>query len=290
LVEFDSKIPIAFQAQLLTLRAIGSMAHDPQFDDIGTKENVRQRDLTITDDAHQISKARTFSAKWDHTFFGGMALVLTGSTFLGFAHTYYLAGLFRAKLPTAIIHIHGVIFSLWFILLVLQTLFVSVGRVGWHRRLGAASYAVAALVVIFGIWAAADALRRGVAIGNYDLSVSFAVSFMDMVAFSTVMLCSYLARSRPDAHKRLVLVATLSIMDAAFDRWPYEKVGLSFSAHSWVFLGSLLLPVAYDLLSLRRVHMSTLWSASLVYTLNQVRIAIGETHLWHVLCQLIKDY
>src|ERR1700722_13864295 len=48
--------------------------------------------------------------KYDHVFFSGMAVLLLGSVFLGFAHTYYLAGMFSAPLPSAIIHIHGAIF------------------------------------------------------------------------------------------------------------------------------------------------------------------------------------
>ena len=54
--------------------------------------------------------------KYDHVFFSGMALLLLGAVFLGFAHSYYLAGMFHAPLPSAIIHVHGALFSSWILL------------------------------------------------------------------------------------------------------------------------------------------------------------------------------
>jgi hypothetical protein len=226
---------------------------------------------------------------WDRLFFGAMAILLTGSVLVGF-RTYFLAGIVRAPLPSKMIHVHGAVFSLWFVLFMLQTFLVPAGRVHWHRQLGLVSYGVAALMVVIGVLAATDSLRRGVAIGSFDLSVSYAISVMDMVAFAIVTLFSYLARHRPDAHKRLVLFATLSIMDAALDRWPYEEIGMHFSAHTWTYLGFLLLPVIYDLISLHRVHRSTLWAGPLVYVLNILRVPIGKTRLWMALSHVMAGH
>jgi hypothetical protein len=41
--------------------------------------------------------------KYDHVFFSAIALSLFASVFIGFAHTYYLAGLFSASLPGVIL-------------------------------------------------------------------------------------------------------------------------------------------------------------------------------------------
>jgi hypothetical protein len=49
----------------------------------------------------------------DHLFFSAMALLMMFTVFVGFAHTYYLAGMFRAPLPSLIIHLHGTAFSSW---------------------------------------------------------------------------------------------------------------------------------------------------------------------------------
>src|ERR1017187_8220593 len=78
--------------------------------------------------------------RYDHVFFSGMALVMLATVFVGFAHTYYLAGVFHAPLPSPIVHLHGAAFSCRIRLLVAQTSLVSAGRLDIHRRLGIAGY------------------------------------------------------------------------------------------------------------------------------------------------------
>src|SRR6266852_9739819 len=98
--------------------------------------------------------------RFDHLFFSAMALLMLATVFVGFAHTYYLAGVFHAPLPSLIIHLHGAVFSCWILLLVTQASLVSAGRVDIHRRLGIAGVMLACLMVILGVLAATDSLVR----------------------------------------------------------------------------------------------------------------------------------
>jgi len=50
----------------------------------------------------------------DHLFFSGLAILFLVSVFIGFARSYYLAGLFKAPLPNMLLHVLGAVFSLWF--------------------------------------------------------------------------------------------------------------------------------------------------------------------------------
>jgi len=59
--------------------------------------------------------------RYDHIFFSGMSLLLLATVFVGFARTYYLAGVFHAQLPSLIIHLHRAAFSCWVLLLLAQT-------------------------------------------------------------------------------------------------------------------------------------------------------------------------
>ena len=72
--------------------------------------------------------------RFDHIFFSAMAAILLGTVFLGFARSYYLAGVFHAPLPSLIVHIHGAAFTCWILLFVAQTSLVLAGRVDLHRR------------------------------------------------------------------------------------------------------------------------------------------------------------
>src|ERR1700687_1137784 len=106
--------------------------------------------------------------KYDHLFFSSMALAMLVTVFAGFAHSYYLAGVFRAPLPSAIIHLHGAAFSCWILLLVTQTSVVAAGRVDIHRRLGIAGFLLGCVMVVLGVLAATDSLVRHTDIAGRD--------------------------------------------------------------------------------------------------------------------------
>ena len=76
--------------------------------------------------AKQVSVAP--GRRFDHIFFSCMAGLILATVFLGFARTYYLAGIFHAPLPSLIIHLHGAAFTCWILLLVTQTSLVAAGR------------------------------------------------------------------------------------------------------------------------------------------------------------------
>jgi len=76
------------------------------------------------------------------------------TVFVGFARTYYLAGMVHATLPSAIIHFHGAAFSCWILVLVAQTSLVAAGRVDIHRRLGVFGFLLACSMVDSESWRA----------------------------------------------------------------------------------------------------------------------------------------
>ena len=72
--------------------------------------------------------------RYDRQFFMGIVILLIAVVAIGFAPTYYLAGVFRAPLPSPILHIHAVVFTGWMLLLLVQTGLVSAKRVQLHRK------------------------------------------------------------------------------------------------------------------------------------------------------------
>jgi len=81
--------------------------------------------------------------------------------FVGFAKTYYLKTLSGAPELPALRHIHGLIMTLWFGLLVVQARLVATRRVSLHRRLGAFGGLLAGLVLVVDVMTAIDGARRG---------------------------------------------------------------------------------------------------------------------------------
>jgi len=218
--------------------------------------------------------------RYDHVFFSAMALLILATVFAGFARTYYLAGVFRAPLPSLTIHLHGAAFSCWVLLLVTQVSLISAGRVDIHRRFGIAGFLLACLMVILGVLAATDALVRSGGNPDMDPKVFYIVPMTDMLVFATLVFFAFRARSNPCAHKRLILVATVALMIAAIARWPVAFVHrnpVGAALLSYLFLVIL---VAYDFWSTRKVYRATLWAGAFLIFVQQVRIPIGKTAAW----------
>ena len=213
-----------------------------------------------------------------------MAILMLATVLLGFARSYFLAGLFRAPLPNWLIHLHGAAFSSWLLLLIVQTSLVASGRVDLHKRLGLLGFGLAILMIVLGILAATDSLRRasGGAALLLDPKTFYIVPLGDMFLFGTLVFLAFRARFNPPAHKRLMLIATTALMIAAVARWPFAFIQKN---PLWVAelctYAFLLLLLAYDLLTTRKVHRVTLWASALLIIVQRVRVPIGETAVWH---------
>ncbi|HEX3570778.1 MAG TPA: hypothetical protein VHU44_08135 [Acidobacteriaceae bacterium] len=218
----------------------------------------------------------------ERVFYTGMAVLLCVCVYIGFGPTYFHAGMLRAPLPSPILHVHGAVFTLWMLLFTVQAAFISARRVKWHRSFGTVAFCLPPVMVVLGVIAAVDALRRGARIGPLDPSVSFAIPLIGIVGFSIVIYAAWRARRRPDAHKRLILIATIGLVGAAFGRFPWDRIGLPPAAGAMTGDGILLLILlAFELITLRRIHRSTMWAAPLVFATIAFAVPIGMTHAWH---------
>jgi hypothetical protein len=224
----------------------------------------------------------------ERVYFGGMAMLLCVVVYVGFSPTYFGAGMLRAPLPAPILHVHGAVFTLWMVIYMVQAALISARRVSWHRSLGVIAFCLPPVMAVLGLIAALDALHRGVKIGNLDAAESLSIPLLGIAAFSVVIYASWRARRRPDAHKRLILLATIGLADAALGRFPWNRMGMSPAAGAVAGLGILiLLVIAYDLVSLRRLHRSTLWAAPLIFVVGAFAVPIGMTPAWHVLAAFL---
>ncbi len=225
--------------------------------------------------------------RYDHRFFLGMSLLMLASVFVGFAHTYYLAGVFPAPLPSLTIHLHGAAFSCWILLLVAQTSLVSAGRVDIHRRLGIAGFVLACLMVILGVLAATDSLVRQGGPPGRDQLFFYIIPLTDMLIFATLVFSALRARCNPPAHKRLILIATTGLLIAAIARWPMMNHNAIFAALvSYVFL---IVLVGYDLWSTRKIHRATLWAGTFLIVVQQIRLPIGQSAAWHAFATWVQS-
>jgi hypothetical protein len=219
--------------------------------------------------------------RYEHLFFSAMAVLILATVFLGFARTYFLAGVFRAPLPNWLIHVHGAAFSSWIILLIMQTSLVSAGRTDIHRRLGIIGFVLASLMVVLGMVAGTDALRRGFAPPGIDAKTFYIVPITDMLFFGTLVFFAFRARFNPPAHKRLILIATSALLIAAVSRWPFAAINGKVLVATFVADSVVFFVAAYDLFSTRKIHRATLYAGIFLIVAQQIRFPIAQTAAWH---------
>ena len=228
-------------------------------------------------------------SRFDHIFFPGVAWLMLVTVFVGFAPTYYFAGLFRAPLPSPIIHVHAVVFSCWILLLITQTSLVAGGRVNLHRRLGIAGFLLASLVAAVGPLAATDQLLRRAGPPGRDPEFFYIIPLTEMFVFAVLTFCAFRARSTPPAHKRLILIATMALMPAAIIRWHFAVVHRKAPAavhFSYIFL---LILLAYDLWSAHKLHRATIWAGTFLIMLQEMAFPAGRTASWHAFAHWVES-
>ena len=152
-------------------------------------------------------------------FYVGMAAVCALVAFGGFAPTYWLqlpAGTFVGP---PLLHIHGLLFSAWTLLLLSQTLLVAKGRYDYHRAWGLLGISLATAMVVIGLAAAIQTLTAGLAAGYGDQSRAFVILPVSAISLFAGFFVAAIANiRRPEVHKRLILLATISLLQAAMAR------------------------------------------------------------------------
>jgi len=236
----------------------------------------------LTPQAKTRTVYRPVNRRVERIFFGTMAILLCVIVFIGFSPTYFRAGMIHAPLPSPILHIHGAAFTLWMLLYVIQTALIPAGKVAWHRSFGVVAFCLPPIMIVLGVIAAIDALHRRVSIGPLDPAVSLSIPLIGIAWFTVLIYASWRARRRPDAHKRLILLSTIALVDAALGRFPWSRMGMAPAAGAVTGLGILILVlIAYDLFSLHRIHRTTLWSAPITFAVGAFSVPIGMTPAWH---------
>lgn len=217
----------------------------------------------------------------ERIFYSGMAIAALLTVFVGFAPTYYLKAQFGTPELPPLRHFHGALFTAWILLFVVQTTLIAARRTPVHRRLGVAGGILAATMVVVGAVTAIDAAGRGAAPTGVPPLAFLAIPLADMTTFGLLIGAALYYRRRTDTHKRLMLLATISLLTAAIARLPFAFI-LAYGPPAFFGLTDLFIVacVAYDLVSRGRVHPATLWGGLLLVVSQPLRLVISGTSVW----------
>lgn len=189
--------------------------------------------VSVRSASWEIPADRTASAVWLGIIWLGM-IVGFGLDFPTFLH----------KRPPAagIQYVHVAVFVGWLVLVTMQVAFVLRGRLSQHRRLGSKAGYIALLMVPLGLATGLTSLAQGRSPPGL-----LALNLVDLLGFITFIAIGLRYRSHPAAHKRLMMLAMISIADPGFARITKQLLMPPSTPLGWfvyVFYGNVLLLVA----------------------------------------------
>ncbi|MEP6818743.1 MAG: hypothetical protein ABJA18_04360 [bacterium] len=214
-------------------------------------------------------------------FYVAMSAAVVITVFAGFARTYYLRPQFTAAPLIPLLHLHGLVFSSWIVLFVIQTTLVAAHRTDIHRRLGILGGVIATLMVLIGFSTAVIRASQGATPVPSVSSLSFlVVPLGDILVFAVLVGAGFYYRRRPDVHKRLMLLATISILAAAIARLPFAIMQAGPPAFFGLTDLFIVVCVVYDLITLRRIHRATALAGLFIIASQPLRLMLAGTHVW----------
>lgn len=191
------------------------------------------------------------------------ALVIVG---FGSDFTRYLAE--EPSPPPPIMHVHGMVATLWLMVATTQILLVERSKIRIHKTLGWWLVGLSVLLVpLNGVAALVDKVRQS---GLPDYSPQFlSLEVEELVTFSVMMTAAVLARKKLAAHKRLMMLTVFTMLDVGPGRISDNILGwdppgyVGWAAHyywgTWLLVPAMM---GWDLWRHRRIHPALLAGAA----------------------------
>lgn len=153
-------------------------------------------------------------------FYARMAVTCVAVAILGFLPTYFVPMARGQLVAPPLIHFHGLIFFGWTVMFASQTWLVASGRTVAHRAWGmlGIAWATAMVFVVFAVVISRISLMT--AAGHRDAMLAFSwIQIGGILIFATFFVLAIFNIRKPEVHKRLMLVGTISLLQAPIARW-----------------------------------------------------------------------
>jgi hypothetical protein len=253
--------------------------------------------------AHPDVARRVVGAAPSTRVFVRFAYACAAVAVIGFAPSYWIPLLTgRSELPP-ILHLHALAFYSWLALFIAQTRFAAARQLTRHREFGVLGVSIATAMCFIGIAAAVNSLRGAIAAGHGDVARAFSIEqIRGLALFAVMFTVALLNVRRPDVHKRLLLIATVGLLQAAVGRVVILFItGAAANINATPppvavtilpgLIGNLLIVAAmlHDRKHLGRVHRTYwVWGAVLL-AVQVLRAPLSTTSAWIAIANTIES-
>lgn len=194
----------------------------------------------------------------------------------------------------AVVYIHAAAFAGWLCLLTAQVLLIRSRRADLHRELGMAGTALYGAMIVLGLVTSVAIDREF--FGKAPADPAFlSIQLADMVNFALLGGAAIALRRQPDAHKRLMILATICVANAGFTRWWGNGLERLLGEGYWgnwarAYLSDLVLVammIAYDLFSRRRLNSACVAGAGWALGLELIAVWLYLSPGWKPLAAVL---
>ena len=195
------------------------------------------------------------SPRMRRKFYVAMAAAMVVMIFVGFWPSYYGPLVRGAAEAPWILHLHGAVYIGWMFLLVAQTVLAARGRIRTHRKLGNFGIALGSVVFVLGVLVSfvAPVMTYNAGTRTLDEAAGFLlIPLGDMVLFGALFFPAVAYRTKPEVHKRLMILATVAVAFAAIFRM--QALGVPLAAGLTLWFALPVLGAINDFRTQGRVH------------------------------------
>ena len=221
----------------------------------------------------------------ERKFYSRMALFLTAVIFIGFMPSFYLRGMVHYPRPNPSlpphVMVHGLVFSAWLLIFVVQTQLVAAGRRDLHMLLGSLSFLFALtlipLMYLTAVWGVARANQPSFT-DPLDWTI---VPLSGIIPFGLMLWIGWTSRREAQWHKRAMLVAMLMIMQPGIGRFPIGPPSLLIHVVGCVLTVTLFIPlILWDRRTIGELHPVTSLGVSLTALTMIIQVGVLATNVW----------
>ena len=162
----------------------------------------------------------------DRRFYVWMSGVIVVIAFSAFTPTFWSKVASSSFTGAPILYVHGLLFFSWTLFLFSQSALVASGRTLRHKDWGLAGIALATAMACSVVPAVLSSIGLAESHGFGDAARRFAViPLVSLVVWVGLLIVAFANVRRPEIHKRLVILATVDMLQAAFGRVVRALVG-----------------------------------------------------------------
>ena len=213
---------------------------------------------------------------------------------IGFGPTYYLKFAFNSPpISSNLVHLHGMIMSLWVLFFAVQVILIRSKRHRVHMSLGMIGIAIAAVILVVGFFTAAAAAKYGSSSTPplFHPMAFLIVPMTDLVMFAGLFAAAIIYRKVPASHKRLMLLTAINFLPPALARiqlTPIQAAGPLFFFGLPSILTIIL--ITLDARNTGKLNRPFLIGGILLIASYPIRLALSGTEVWLSLASWITNW